>query len=236
MSARRPDDLGQIGDWLSPAITHLTKLGKEYVLGAAIAGAGLFGAMMLCGGVFGMLALFGSMAAQVSDAPLLGVAAMFLGGVLSTFTLFLCAAPISLALDRGVLAVNAGEPFDLGVFQRAIADTPSAVVITLVSGLLSGLGTLFCVFPGWILGGLFLFAMPHFAHTRCSGMEALRHSVALAKPRLLAVVLYAIMANFLVSAVASVPVVGVFLAMPVHAALSMSAYLAVIGEPPLRAA
>jgi len=230
---RSTDDMSNLGAWLSAGISHLTGHAIAYVIGAVVGGVGVFASLIVATACFGACVLFGGILSAVvgSEAPT--VLAMVLGSFVALCALMVCMAPIGLGMHRGVLAVQRGEVFDAKVFTDAIADIPSVVAIGLVTGTLSLVGTMFCIAPGWIVGGLFLFAMPHYAHAGGGAMAALSKSIELAKPRLLPVVLYAVVLNFVISAVASVPMIGVFLVLPVHAVLSVSAYLAVIGEPPL---
>lgn len=233
-AVRPVSDPANLGDWLSGGVSHLAAHANAYVMGALVGGVGVFAALILGACCLGAGALFGGIASGASGAEAFVVLGALAGGVVGLLALVVCMAPISLGMHRGVLAVHQGEPFDTRQFTQAIADIPAMVIIGVVTGTLTLFGAMLCVVPGWILGGLFLFAVPHYAHSGGGAIEAIQKSVELAKPRLFAVVLYAILLNLAVSAVASVPLIGVFLILPVHSVLAIAAYLSVIGEPPLR--
>ncbi|MES2461442.1 MAG: hypothetical protein V4671_12740 [Armatimonadota bacterium] len=80
--------------------------------------------------------------------------------------------------------IAAGDVFKIGDVAGQL------ILVGLLQGIAVQLGTMFCYIPGFILGGLFMLAIPLVAERRLPAIEALKESARTLKPDLVMAALF----------------------------------------------
>jgi uncharacterized membrane protein len=80
--------------------------------------------------------------------------------------------------------IAAGDVFKVGDVAGQL------ILVGLLQGLAVQIGTMFCYIPGFILGGIFMLAIPLVAERRLSAVDALRESARHLKPDLVTAALF----------------------------------------------
>lgn len=134
----------------------------------------LFGMMMTTSGMGRMEP--GSPAFWAFEAKIYGIV-IPIGLVTSAFQALIGGGMVRMALRqlRGEV-IAAGDVFKIGDVAGPL------LLVGVLQGLAVQIGTAFCYIPGFILGGLFLLAIPLVVEKRLPAVEALRESAKTLKP------------------------------------------------------
>ena len=101
----------------------------------------------------------------------------YVGGCISA----IITGAIYVGINRAVLGMLAGKPPSVGMMFEGFDRFGQAFLASLVTGLLAGLGFLFCIVPGVILTLMWLFTYLILAETQLGFWEAMQASADLTK-------------------------------------------------------
>lgn len=123
---------------------------------------------------------------------------------------FLLAGIMRMALNQ-----LKGLPVQVGDLFAAKDVAPQAIVASLVTSLLIGIGSMFCYIPGLILAGLFMLTIPIVVEQRLPAMDAIKKSVELMKPHLVMATLFYIVLAIVAGLGAIACIVGLLVTIPI---------------------
>jgi len=209
------------GRWFGIGLKHLQEHWRDHV----VPGLVMFGVVMvlvvLVFGVAGMGFVIGAVLGEEELGFLLtmvlGMAAMV---VLPAFM-----APIQVGYMRGTLKLMRGGEFGVGDLFGALRDAPAAMVLMVIVMAATLTAALFCYFPAFLVAALFFHALPALADNGGGPIEALKHSVDLAKRNYWALVLYVLVYGFALGILGYVPILGAVAAIPVGTVLALAPYI-----------
>jgi uncharacterized membrane protein len=95
------------------------------------------------------------------------------------FALFIIGGAICVGVSRAILGLIAGKPPNVGMMFEGFDRLGQAFLANIVVGLLVGIGTLFCIVPGVILGIMWMFVNFVLAETNLDFWPAMEYSANL---------------------------------------------------------
>ena len=175
----------RIGDWLSETFNLFGQQAGVWCLQGFLAFVIMVVPMVILWLVmFGFMA---SMGAASNGSPSAGPPLGMIFGLLGFYVVIILAANVvTVFMTCGMLVTAArqirGEPISVGdLFSGGRFFFP-VLVETLLGGLAAGIGALFCIVPGLMLGGLFCLGAPIAVEEHSSGTNALSRSWEVTKP------------------------------------------------------
>jgi uncharacterized membrane protein len=143
--------------------------------------------------------------------------------VLGYLVLLVVAAAISSAQYVGLLGIADGQPTTIGSFFKPRYIGPM-IVLTLIVGVLVGIGYVLCVIPGLIVALFAIFAHPILVDRNLSPIDSLKASIEIVKANVGQVILVWLVAGLIGLAGALACGVGVLVSAPVASLMLVYTY------------
>lgn len=218
----------RFGEWISEGWRMFTTQWKGWVM----LSLGMFGAVAVPVTVyiiFVYVTLIATTAVQTgsrgsSDAETVGVFLI----LASFFLLMLVMLPLSALLAAGMhkaalKQLRGGQVEFKDLFSARDRVVPILGAILLI-GLLSGLGTIVCIIPAFIVAGLFFFTLPLIVDRKLGVIEAMKASAEMTKPNLLMFTVFAVVVQLISSAGTLACYVGLLATLPLVFTMTAAAY------------
>lgn len=180
--------------------------------------------------VLGLFAFAGALASSTIDNDALMYAIIGLGIAFFVFLMVLLVTPIALGFTRGTISAMKGGEFRLAELWEAFEDTPALVGLLAINfaALLFSLPLL--GLPYLVFGLYSFFAMIVMADERCGPIDALRRSYQLVSGNAARVIVFYVLAVFIMAALNGVPILGPMIGGPFLTAMMVAAYLDLSGQ------
>jgi hypothetical protein len=224
----------RIGEWISEAFTLFGREWQTWVGQGAILlfvgfGPMFVGMIIYYAAFFGAMATSsrgsGTMAPEALGGMFAGMGAMFVGSFVSMF-LFLF---LMIGMERTALKQLRGEPITVkDVFSGGDLYLP-ILGASLLMGLASMLGSIFCIIPGLLISGMLSFTLPIMVEERLGPMEAMSKSWEATKPHMWMYLLWYFLISLVMSVGAYACYVGYVATVPIYMLAMMIAYRDVFG-------
>ena len=143
--------------------------------------------------------------------------------VLGYLVLLVVAAAISSANYVGLLGIADGQPTTIGSFFKPRYIGPM-ILLTLIVGVLVGIGYALCVIPGLVVALFAMFAHPILVDRNLSPIDSLKASIEIVKANVGQVILVWLVAGLIVFAGAFACGVGILVAGPVASLMLVYTY------------
>jgi uncharacterized membrane protein len=143
--------------------------------------------------------------------------------VLGYLVLLVVAAAISSAQYVGLLGIADGQPTTIGSFFKPRYIGPM-IVLTLIVGVLVGIGYVLCVIPGLIVALFAMFAHPILVDRNLSPIDSLKASIEIVKANVGQVILVWLVAGLIAAAGVLACGVGVLVSGPVASLMLVYTY------------
>jgi uncharacterized membrane protein len=233
----------RIGEWLSEAFNLFGQQWQVWCLQGLIymalgLGPALLGVFIYYGAIVGAAvatsATTGSGASSSSGPPavfvgsmLAGVAAMVVGVLVSLFTSMYVMA----GMKRTAVKQLRGEPISArDIFSAGDVFWP-ILGASLLTGLLAGLGAIFCYVPGLLIAGMLSFTLPIIVEERIGVIEAMQKSWEATKPHMWMYLVWYLLLVLIMSVGSSLCYIGMIASVPIYTIALMIAYRDVFGIP-----
>jgi hypothetical protein len=231
--------MDKIGPWFSGGFEHLQQHWRKHLVPALVFNAAIMvvvGLMMVV--IFAVTMLGGVLVALLADlmgdvGGLLGLVVMV--GIMTVLMLALnlLFVPLQLGYMRGTINLMRGGDFTVGDLFGAVRLTGKGAIamVLLMTAVMTA--ALFCYFPAFLVGALFMLTMPLIAdpEKELGPIEAMKTSVELIKPHFWGAVLYMFLIGMLTGLLSYIPIVGPMLVLPIAMSLLMSPYLDLVDGP-----
>ncbi len=143
--------------------------------------------------------------------------------VLGYLVLLVVAATVSSAQYVGLLGIADGQPTTIGSFFKPRYIGPM-ILLTLIVGVLVGIGSVFCVIPGLIVALFAIFAHPILVDRNLSPIDSIKASIDIVKANVGQVILVWLVAGLIGAAGALACGVGVLVSAPVASLMVVYTY------------
>lgn len=210
-----------VGEWLGEGADEVTQKWRMYGPPILIQwGVTFAGAVVLA-----LFAFAGGLASTQIDNEALMIAIIALGVSFFVFLMVLLVTPMALGFTRGTLVAMRGGEFRVAELWEAFEDTPAVVGLMAINLGVFVLSLPLLGIPYLFFGLYSFFAMIVMADQRCGPIDSIQRSFALVSGNAGRVIVFYLLAIFIMAALNGIPIVGPMIGGPFLTAMMVAAYL-----------